>query len=116
MDKAEYIRYCLAERISMLRTEQNMTQKQLAEELGVSRSLVASWETGVREPNAIECLRLADLFFVTSDYLCGRINERKNIPPFHFQSINGEIITDTQYKKALEVYFELLEMARNRKE
>ncbi|MBE7045698.1 MAG: helix-turn-helix transcriptional regulator, partial [Ruminococcaceae bacterium] len=89
-------------------------QKQLAGEIGVTRSQVANWENSIREPDAMECLRLANFFLVTSDYLCGRVNERRDIPPFYFRSIYGEIINDAQYRKALEVYFELLETTQNR--
>lgn len=49
-----------------------MTQAKVAEVIGVSRSVVASWEMGTREPNAMELRSLCELFSASSDYLCGR--------------------------------------------
>ena len=39
-------------KIKKIRMAQGMTQSELAEKLGVSRSTVAMWETGANVPNA----------------------------------------------------------------
>lgn len=57
-------------RIEALR-KKNETQQQLAEALGVSRSLVKAWETGIRRIQIDDLLKLAEHFNVTTDYLLG---------------------------------------------
>ena len=51
------------------RRKNNMTQVQLAEELGVSQSTVAGWETGGVYPRVDKLLAMAKLFNCTVDEL-----------------------------------------------
>lgn len=67
----------IAEIIKKLRSEKNLTQKQLAEEIGVSKSTVAMWETGDRKPSRELLEQVADYFNVDMDYLYGRTYIRK---------------------------------------
>lgn len=64
--------------LKRLRTQNNLTQKQLADVLGISESTVGMYERGHREP-AFEMLEaIADYFNVDMDYLTGRTDvERK---------------------------------------
>lgn len=55
-----------------LRKEKSMSQAKLAEELGVSSSLIASYETGARKPSYEALEDLADYFNVSLDYLTGK--------------------------------------------
>ncbi|HZK18312.1 MAG TPA: helix-turn-helix transcriptional regulator [Clostridia bacterium] len=64
-------------RIQQLRKENMWTQYELAERLELSRSAIASWETGRREPDLKTILKLANLFHVTLDYLVGLEKEQK---------------------------------------
>lgn len=50
----------------------NLTQKQLAEQLNVSQSNIAMWETGAAMPSASKLPELADLLHCTIDALYGR--------------------------------------------
>ena len=59
-------------KIAELRACQNLSQRQLAKEVGTSQANVSRWETGVNEPSIMECWRLADFFDVSIDILCGR--------------------------------------------
>ena len=53
----------------MLRKENSLTQKQVAEKLGVVESCYANWEQGRTEPN-IEMIRhLCAIFGITFDEL-----------------------------------------------
>ncbi len=57
------------EKLQQLRTEKNLTQEQLAEQLYVSRTAVSKWESGKGYPN-IESLKCISKFFcVTIDEL-----------------------------------------------
>ena len=57
------------QQIRMLRRKLDMTQDQVAEHLGLSRSTYAYYETGKTEPNYQTLVKLAKLFDVTVDYL-----------------------------------------------
>ena len=59
-------------KIAELRTNANLTQRQLAKLIGTSQANLSRWEQGLIEPSIIECWRLADFFDVSIDYLCGR--------------------------------------------
>ena len=48
------------EKLRQLRTEKKLSQQQLADQLFVDRSSVASWETGRRMPDAALLLRIAE--------------------------------------------------------
>ena len=67
------------QRLKMLRNEKNMTQLELAKKMGVSRSKVASWETGERIPSAEETEFLLRFFAVPAEYFYGLGNNRYNI-------------------------------------
>ena len=46
------MKYEIGNRIRKYREENNMTQKQLAERIGVSNSRVSNWEQGLNRPDA----------------------------------------------------------------
>lgn len=59
----------LSEKIINLRKARNMSQEELAEQLGVSRQAVSRWEVGSALPDASNILQLSKLFGVSADYL-----------------------------------------------
>ena len=61
----------VAERISELREQQNMTQAELAKRLGITRSSVNAWEQGISVPSTQYIVELSALFGVSTDYLLG---------------------------------------------
>ena len=63
-------------RLKELREEKRLTQKELAKALGLKRTRIAAYETGVNNPEYAVLLRLADYFHVTLDYLTGRSDTR----------------------------------------
>lgn len=62
-------------RIADLRKEKGKTQQELADALGVTRSLVKAWETGARPIRCDDLVNLSRYFGVSSDYLLGLIGE-----------------------------------------
>ncbi len=54
-----------------LRREKNLTQREVAEKIGVSAAAVGFWETGTNEPKATYLIKLAKFFGVTVDELVG---------------------------------------------
>ena len=59
-------------RIRDLRTCAGLTQRELADKLGISCVAVAKWETGASRPTVGNLERLADIFGVSVDYILGR--------------------------------------------
>lgn len=56
-------------KIKEFRESLNMTQKELADYLGVSRSALAMWESGCNYPHVETLIKLANKFNCTIDEL-----------------------------------------------
>ena len=63
--------------IFTLRKDKNITQEQLAAELGVTAAAVSKWEKGYTLPDILMLGALADSFAVTTDQLLGRHTAQK---------------------------------------
>ena len=59
----------IGERISKLRTEQNISQNQLAKAMEVSRQAVSKWENDLSTPDPAKLIRLADVLDTDVEYL-----------------------------------------------
>lgn len=79
-----------SENIKSLRKQRHITQVQLAEKIGVSRSTISMYEMGEREPDFETLEALADVFNVDMAYLIG--TETKKSP-----SEDGEEMDDFTY-------------------
>ena len=66
----------LGQRIKRLRTNKKLSQVQLAERLGVSKSAISFYESDTREPPYDTLIRMADIFRVTVEYLLGISREQ----------------------------------------
>ena len=67
----------LGNRLKTLRTGKHMTQRQLAQLIGVTKSMVSAYETAIRYPSYDILIRLASVFGVSTDYLLGLENRRR---------------------------------------
>lgn len=69
----------LSERIKQLRLEKAVTQKSIADYLGVAEVSMQRFEYGTSKPKLENLIALADYFNVSLDYLVGRsdIKERR---------------------------------------
>jgi len=63
--------YVIAEKIKVLREQNNLTQTQLAKTLGISRSAVNAYEQSISVPSTQYIVELARLFKISTDYLLG---------------------------------------------
>ena len=54
-----------------LRLQERLTQQQLAQKLGVTKSVVSYYELQERYPSPEILVKLASIFHVTTDYLLG---------------------------------------------
>ncbi len=67
----------ICENIKCLRKKAEMTQEEMALELGVSRQSLAKWENGESLPDIANCLRISELFDISLDMLV-RFSIEKN--------------------------------------
>lgn len=63
-------------RLKDLREDSDKTQEDLAKYLNVSRTTIANYELGYREPPYSLLIKVAEYFNVSTDYLLGRTNKR----------------------------------------
>lgn len=63
--------------LKTLRLKNNMTQAQLAQKLGVTKSVISAYETGLRLPSYDILIHIAKFFNVSTDYLLGLENKRE---------------------------------------
>ena len=67
----------LGKAIFELRKKQNITQEELAAQLGVTAAAVSKWENNYTLPDILMLCALADHFGVTTDELLGRSSQKQ---------------------------------------
>ena len=60
------------------RLKENLTQAQLAQKLGLTKSVISAYETGLRMPSYDILIHIAKIFNVSTDYLLG-VEQKQNI-------------------------------------
>lgn len=63
-------------RIRALREDQDLTQKEIAQILGMSQTGYSKYETGENDIPTQVLIKLADFYGTTTDYLLGRTNQK----------------------------------------
>ena len=66
----------IANKIKILRENKGLSQKALADKLGITRSSVNAWEQGISVPSTQYIVELANLFEVSTDYLLNFKNDK----------------------------------------
>ena len=79
----------LPERLQALRVKFGYSQKQVADMIGVSPSIISGYETGERRPSTEVLLSLANIYKCSTDYLLGRDSHAKIL-------IDSQDLTDAQ--------------------
>ena len=69
----------IGERITELRKSKELSQEELAEQLGVSRQSVSKWETGVSIPDTDKAVAMSRIFGVTADFLLTGESNNANV-------------------------------------
>jgi len=67
----------LSVKLSELRREKGLSQRQAAAELGISQALLSHYENDAREPKLEFVIKACEYYGVTADYIIGRTNERR---------------------------------------
>jgi transcriptional regulator with XRE-family HTH domain len=65
-----------------------MTQKEVAEKIGVGQPTYTNYESGIREPNGDTIVKLANLFDTTTDYLLGRAERQE---PYYHEKLEDSL-------------------------
>ena len=68
------------ENIRNLRIDNGYTQKQIAQQLGLSQNTYSQYEVGVLNYPVDALMILADFYGVSVDYLLGRTNRKEPYP------------------------------------
>ena len=84
----------IANKIKILRENKGLSQKALADELGITRSSVNAWEQGISVPSTQYIVELATLFDVSTDYLLNFKNDK---------AINIDGLNEKEIKIVLEL-------------
>lgn len=79
----------LAERLKEQRHKRNLSQKEVANILHVSTSIISNYERGERSPSIENLVTLATLYHCSTDYLLGIENKNK-------QNIDISMLNDRQ--------------------
>lgn len=58
-------------RLKTLRLNEQLTQAQLAQKLGLTKSVISAYETNLRLPSYDVLIHIAQIFKVSTDYLLG---------------------------------------------
>lgn len=94
-------------KIKELREEQNLTQKDLGQKLGIAGHNIGDWERNKCEPSIEMLTKIADIFECSIDYLTGREDEfgiiNKNI-----EITEEEKIIINEYRKLLPMYKKII--------
>ena len=88
--------------LTLLRKEENLSQHELAKNLGLSRSAVSMYETGQREPDFETLEIFADYFNVDMDYLTGRSTVRIKTPILDEVKYFGVKLRTLRYRLGLK--------------
>ena len=64
--------------LKTLRLRKDMTQAQLANKLGLTKSVISAYETGLRLPSYDILIHIARIYNVSTDYLLG-IEQKQEI-------------------------------------
>ncbi len=66
----------MGNRLKSLRTDKKLTQKQVADRIGLAISAISSYESGIRYPSYDILVKFAQMYHVSTDYLIGMTNMR----------------------------------------
>ena len=74
-------------RLQELIKESEKMQKEICEDLGITKQKLSKWKLGYYEPNIDEIIMLASYFNVTSDYLLGLEDETGTKVKINFKKL-----------------------------
>lgn len=88
------------EKLKQIRKQRNLSQEQLADEIGVSRQAITKWETGRGMPDIENIKILSELFKVSLDELIYEESKLQEYKEYNYQS---EMIYDIDKHKKIDI-------------
>jgi transcriptional regulator with XRE-family HTH domain len=86
-------------RLRELRNEKGLSQKALAEILHCAQNTISQWENGTREMDAPVLKKISEYFSVSTDYILGTSDTKKDVPADAYHpSLNEKDERDIQKK------------------
>ena len=67
----------LGKRLKKARNNKDLTQEEAAKRLGITFQALSNYERDYRDPDTTLLAKIAELYDVTTDYLLGRSDKRK---------------------------------------
>ncbi len=92
-----------SEKIKRIRKWKGMTQQEVADKLRVSRSCVANYENGSREPDLAIVRKLAEFYDVRVEDLMGNKTVRNMIEGLRRKEIPGQLEEKIMKQKTLDL-------------
>lgn len=92
----------IADRLILLRKKYNLSQTDVARQIGVTPALISAYEKLERNPSLDKLILLADIFHVSTDYILGRTTKNDSAAV-----ISVEDLSEKQVKLVRELIQEL---------
>lgn len=93
------IRVTIGKNIRHLRESRGISQKHLAEKMGVRANTMSGYESGNREPDASTLLKISEFFNVSVDFIYGKTSAKNNHINFPSNKINDNKIEPEHLKR-----------------
>lgn len=94
----------IGERILNLRKNLNLSQKELAQKVGITEASLSRYENNLREPKAEIIAKISETLGCSTDYLLGLTNNKVTYTPE-----SSAIINKTRYKTYEEIESTMIE-------
>lgn len=92
----------IGQRITELRQQNHISQKQLAEALGISRQAISKWENDLTSPDTLNLIRLADVLDTEVEYLATGVKPVYQSPPIVVNLVKKEeVIAEKKIEKVV---------------
>lgn len=107
--------------ITLLRKERKLSQKEAAQELGISQALLSHYEKGIRECGLDFVIKAADYYNVSCDYLLGRTADRDYDPSEPViektsrKQSAAQVVNRRLIASMINVIYDFASVAKNRK-
>lgn len=89
-------------RLRKLRTDYGMTQLELAQKLGLTKSVISAYETDLRMPSYDVLVNIANIFKVSTDYLLGvNISKTLDLSGLSVEEINAVTLIVNSFKRKI---------------
>ena len=104
-------KYVFGNRLYELRTQNNLTQKELAKYIGVSNKAVSKWETGEAMPRVKTLQAIAQCFGITYSDLLSETPSEEKLPPYEvyyrnkIEAKEDKFVKDSKTNRVFIVFF-----------